>query len=102
MVVRGCGWLWVVVGGCGWLWVVLDDCGCLWVVVDGCGWLWIVVDGSGWFWMVVGGCILYYNPLTNTETVNSESNVTLTTEELEPLKHGLKHPIHPLQVKRIF
>ena len=52
--------------------------------------------------MVVGGCILYYNPLTNTETVNSESNVTLTTEELEPLKHGLKHPTHPLQVKLIF
>ena len=28
------------------------------------------------------------------------SNATLTTEELELLKYGLKHPIHPLQVNK--
>ena len=27
-------------------------------------------------------------------------NVTLMTEELELLKYGLKHPIHPLQVNK--
>ena len=27
-------------------------------------------------------------------------NVTLTTDELELLKYGLKHPIHPLQVNK--
>ena len=37
---------------------------------------------------------------TDTETVHSLSNVTLTTEELELLKYGLKHPIHPLQVNK--
>ena len=29
------------------------------------------------------------------------SNVTLTTEGLELLKYGLKHPIHPLQVNKM-
>ena len=28
-------------------------------------------------------------------------NVTLTTDELELLKYGLKHPIHPLQVNKM-
>ena len=28
------------------------------------------------------------------------SNVTLTTEELELMKYGLKHPIQPLQVNK--
>ena len=28
------------------------------------------------------------------------SNVSLRTEELELLKYGLKHPIHPLQVNQ--
>ena len=28
------------------------------------------------------------------------SNVSLTTEELELLKYGLKHPIHPIQVNK--
>ena len=35
-------------------------------------------------------------PFTGTETVHSLFNVTLTTEELELSKYGLKHPIHPL------
>ena len=39
-------------------------------------------------------------PFTGTETVHNLSNVTLTTEELELLKYGLKHPIHPLQVNK--
>ena len=40
-------------------------------------------------------------PFTNTKTVYNLSNVTLTTEELELLKYGLKHPIHPLQVNKM-
>ena len=39
-------------------------------------------------------------PFRDTETVHNLSNVTLTTEELELLKYGLKHPIHPLQVNK--
>ena len=39
-------------------------------------------------------------PFTGTETVHNLSNVTLTTEELELLKYGLKHPIHPIQVNK--
>ena len=39
-------------------------------------------------------------PFTDTETVHNLSNVNLTTEELELLKYGLKHPIHPLQVNK--
>ena len=38
-------------------------------------------------------------PFTDTKTVHNLSNVTVTTE-LELLKYGLKHPIHPLQVKK--
>ena len=37
-------------------------------------------------------------PFTETETVHNLSDVTLTTEELELLKYGLKHPLQPLQV----
>ena len=37
-------------------------------------------------------------PFTDTETANNLPNVSLTTKELELLKYGLKHPIHPLQV----
>ena len=40
-------------------------------------------------------------PFRNTETVCNLSNLTLTTEELELLKYGLKHPIHPLQVNKM-
>ena len=40
-------------------------------------------------------------PFTNTKTVYNLANVTLTTEELELLKYGLKHPIHPLQVNKM-
>ena len=39
-------------------------------------------------------------PFTDSETVHNLSNVSLRTEELELLKYGLKHPIHPLQVKK--
>ena len=39
-------------------------------------------------------------PFRDTETVHNLSNVTLTTEELELLKYGLKHPIHPIQVNK--
>ena len=37
---------------------------------------------------------------TDTETVHNLSNNTLTTEELELLKYGLKHPIHLFQVNK--
>ena len=37
---------------------------------------------------------------TDTETGHNLSNVTLTTEVLERLKYGLKHPTHPIQVNR--
>ena len=39
-------------------------------------------------------------PFTDTETVHNLFNVTLPTEELQLLKYGLKHPIHPLQVNK--
>ena len=38
--------------------------------------------------------------LTDTKTVHNLSNVTLTTEVLERLKYGLKHPTHPNQVTK--
>ena len=40
-------------------------------------------------------------PFTDTETVHNLSNFNLTTEELEPLKYGLKHPTHSLQVNKM-
>ena len=40
-------------------------------------------------------------PFTDTEAVHNLSNVTLTTEELELLKYGSKHPINPLQVNKM-
>ena len=38
--------------------------------------------------------------LTETEAVHNLSNVSLTTEVLERLKYGLKHPTHPIQVNK--
>ena len=40
-------------------------------------------------------------PFTDTETVHNLSNFNLTTEELESLKYGLKHPTHSLQVNKM-
>ena len=40
-------------------------------------------------------------PFTDTETVHNLSNFNLTTEELDPLKYGLKHPTHSLQVNKM-
>ena len=37
---------------------------------------------------------------TTTETVHNLSSKLLTTDELEVLKYGLKHPIHPLQINK--
>ena len=37
---------------------------------------------------------------TSTETVHNLSSKLLTTDELEVLKYGLKHPIHPLQINK--
>ena len=37
---------------------------------------------------------------TTTETVHNLSSKLLTTDELEVLKYGLKHPIHPLQITK--
>ena len=39
-------------------------------------------------------------PFRDTETVHNLSNVTLTTEELELLKYGLKHHLHSIQVNK--
>ena len=39
-------------------------------------------------------------PFSVTKTIHNLSNVTLTTEELELLKYGIRHPIHPLQVNK--
>ena len=38
---------------------------------------------------------------TTAETVYNLSSKLLTTDELEVLKYGLKHPIHPLQINKI-
>ena len=40
-------------------------------------------------------------PFTTAETVYNLSSKLLTTDELEVLKYGLKHPIHPLQINKI-
>ena len=37
---------------------------------------------------------------TTAETVHNLSSKLLTTDELEVLKYGLKHPIHPLQINK--
>ena len=39
-------------------------------------------------------------PFTQNETIHNLSTITLTTEELDVLKYGLKHPIHPLHVNK--
>ena len=39
-------------------------------------------------------------PFTTTETVHNLSSKLLTTDELEVLKYGLKHSIHPLQINK--
>ena len=39
-------------------------------------------------------------PFTTTETVHNLSSKLLITDELEVLKYGLKHPIHPLQINK--
>ena len=39
-------------------------------------------------------------PFTHNETIHDLSTITLTTEELDVLKYGLKHPIHPLHVNK--
>ena len=39
-------------------------------------------------------------PFTTTETVHNLSSKLLTTDELEVLKYGLKHPIHPSQINK--
>ena len=39
-------------------------------------------------------------PFTRNETIHDLSTITLTTEELDVLKYGLKHPIHPLHVNK--
>ena len=39
-------------------------------------------------------------PFTHNETIHNLSTITLTTEELDVLKYGLKHPIHPLHVNK--
>ena len=44
--------------------------------------------------------VTHISNFTNTKTVHNLPNVTVTTEELELLKYGLKHPIHPLQVNK--
>ena len=40
-------------------------------------------------------------PFTHNETIHNLSTITLTTEELDVLKDGLKHPIHPIHVNKI-
>ena len=39
-------------------------------------------------------------PFTTTETVHNLSSKLSITDELEVLKYGLKHPIHPLQINK--
>ena len=39
-------------------------------------------------------------PFTAADTVHKFSSNLLTTDELEVLMYGLKHPIHPLQIKK--
>ena len=39
-------------------------------------------------------------PFTHNETIHDLSTITLTTEGLDVLKYGLKHPIHPLHVNK--
>ena len=39
-------------------------------------------------------------PFTHNETIHNLSTIALTTEELDVLKYGLKHPIHPLHVNK--
>ena len=39
-------------------------------------------------------------PFTTTETVHNLSSKLLITDDLEVLKYGLKHPIHPLQINK--
>ena len=39
-------------------------------------------------------------PFTHNETIHNLSTITLTTGELDVLKYGLKHPIHPLHVNK--
>ena len=42
-----------------------------------------------------------YLPFTTAETVYNLSSKLLTTDELEVLKYGLKHLIHPLQINKL-
>ena len=42
-----------------------------------------------------------YLPFTTAETVHNLSSKLLTTDELELLKYGLKHLIHPLQINKL-
>ena len=39
-------------------------------------------------------------PFTTTQTIHNLSSKLLATDELEVLKYGLKHPIHPLQINK--
>ena len=39
-------------------------------------------------------------PFTTAETVHNLSSKLLIIDELEVLKYGLKHPIHPLQINK--
>ena len=41
-------------------------------------------------------------PFTHNETIHNLSTITLTTEELDVLKYGLKHLIHPLHINKCF
>ena len=40
-------------------------------------------------------------PFATAETVHNLSSKLLTIHELEVLKYGLKHPIHPLQINKM-
>ena len=40
-------------------------------------------------------------PFTHNETIRNLSTITLTIEELDSVKYGLKNLIHPLNVKKI-
>ena len=39
-------------------------------------------------------------PFIHNEIIHNLSTITLTTEELDVLKYGLKHPMHPLHVTK--
>ena len=39
-------------------------------------------------------------PFTHNETIHNLSTITLTTEELDVLKYGLKYPLHPLHLNK--